>query len=52
MEEGQHGTVDDQWVNEFSKLYVNDWAEEFEQQVGDGALGDASADSWANAYDE
>ncbi|XP_044481547.1 peroxisome biogenesis protein 5-like [Mangifera indica] len=52
VEEGQHGTVDDQWVNEFSKLHVNDWAEEFEQQVGDGALGDASADSWANTYDE
>ncbi|KAJ0102710.1 hypothetical protein Patl1_03662 [Pistacia atlantica] len=51
-EQGQHDTVEDQWVNEFSKLHVNDWAEEFGQQVGDGALGDTSADSWANAYDE
>lgn len=47
-----HGSVDDQWVNEFSKLQVNDWAEEFGQQVAEGALGDSSADSWANAYDE
>lgn len=47
-----HETVDDQWVNEFSKLHVNDWSEEFERQVADGTLGDGSADMWANAYDE
>lgn len=52
VEQEQHGTVDDQWVNEFSKLHVNDWVEEFGQQVGDASLGDTSADSWVNAYDE
>ncbi|KAJ1416997.1 peroxisomal targeting signal 1 receptor [Sesbania bispinosa] len=43
----QHGAVDDQWVDEFSKLNVNDWAEEFGQQIGEGA-----SDNWAHAYDE
>lgn len=51
-EREQHGSVDDQWVNEFSKLQVHDWAEEFGHQVGEGALGENSADNWANAYDE
>ncbi|KAG5033510.1 hypothetical protein JHK85_017492 [Glycine max] len=48
----QHDAVDDQWVNEFSKLKVNDWADEFGQQFGEGALGDSTSDSWAQAYDE
>ncbi|KAL4331889.1 hypothetical protein GQ457_07G012450 [Hibiscus cannabinus] len=48
----QQKSVDDQWVNEFSKLHVDDdWAEEFGRQVGEGALGDGSSD-WANSYDE
>ncbi|CAL8998763.1 unnamed protein product [Prunus brigantina] len=51
-EQEQHGSVDDQWVNQFSKLHVDDWAEEFGNQVGEGILGDTSADTWANAYDE
>ncbi|GAV69382.1 TPR_2 domain-containing protein/TPR_11 domain-containing protein [Cephalotus follicularis] len=51
-EREQHGSVDDQWVNEFSKLHVHDWVEEFGQQVGEGSLGESSADNWANAYDE
>ncbi|KAJ4829299.1 Peroxisomal membrane signal receptor PTS1 [Turnera subulata] len=51
-ERQQNGAVDDQWVNEFSKLHVNDWVEEFGQQVNDGTLGENSADNWANAYDE
>lgn len=51
-EREHNASVDDQWVNEFSKLHVNDWADEFERQVADGALGDSSADNWANAYDE
>ncbi|XP_009374433.2 peroxisome biogenesis protein 5 [Pyrus x bretschneideri] len=51
-EQEQHGSVDDQWVNQFSKLHVDDWAEEFGNQVGEGLLGDSSADTWANAYDE
>ncbi|KAL3503705.1 hypothetical protein ACH5RR_038154 [Cinchona calisaya] len=48
----ERGHVDDEWVNEFSKLHVNDWAEEFGHQVAEGAFGDSSADNWANAYDE
>ena len=45
----QQGPVDDQWVNEFSKLDVADWADEFGRQVGEGVLGD---DSWADTFDE
>lgn len=52
MQAERHGPVDDQWVNEFSKLHVHDWAEEFEHQVGEGVLGQNSAENWANAYDE
>ncbi|KAL9321608.1 hypothetical protein ACSQ67_009661 [Phaseolus vulgaris] len=48
----QHDAPDDQWVNEFSKLNVNDWADEFGQQLGEAALGDGTSDSWAHAYDE
>ncbi|XP_065863047.1 peroxisome biogenesis protein 5 [Euphorbia lathyris] len=51
-ERGQNGAVDDQWADEFSKLNINDWADEFGQQVEEGAFGDTSADNWANAYDE
>lgn len=48
----QHDATDDQWVNEFSKLNVNDWADEFGQQLGEAALGDSTSDSWAQAYNE
>ncbi|KAH6822844.1 peroxin 5 [Perilla frutescens var. hirtella] len=51
-ERGKHGLAGDEWVDEFSKLNVNDWSEEFERQVADGVLGDSSADNWANAYDD
>lgn len=51
-ERGKQGLAEDEWVNEFSKLNVNDWSDEFERQVADGVLGDSSADNWANAYDE
>ena len=47
-----HGPVDEQWVDEFSKLQVNDWADKFGRQVGEGILGDDTADNWASAYDE
>lgn len=50
-ERQRHGAVDDQWVDEFSKLHVNDWADEFGQQVGEGVFGESN-DSWAQAYDE
>ncbi|KAK3013345.1 hypothetical protein RJ639_008338 [Escallonia herrerae] len=51
-EQEQHGSVDDQWVSEFSKLNVNDWVDEFGRKVVEGASGEDSADNWANAYDE
>ncbi|KAG9143930.1 hypothetical protein Leryth_016124 [Lithospermum erythrorhizon] len=47
------GTSNDEWVNEFSKLHVNDdWAEEFGRQVAEGTLDDNTADNWASAYDD
>lgn len=51
--ENQHVGADDQWVNEFSKLNIqNDWAEEFGQQISEGVLGESSADQWIDAYDK
>ncbi|KAJ6818495.1 peroxisome biogenesis protein 5 [Iris pallida] len=50
--ERQHSELEDQWVNDFSKLHVQDWAEEFGQQMGEGAFGQGSADNWADAYDK
>ncbi|CAI0540827.1 unnamed protein product [Linum tenue] len=44
----QNGPADDEWVNEFSKLHVNDWVEEFGQQLKE----DDTADGWTNAYDD
>ncbi|KAG5578818.1 hypothetical protein H5410_049445 [Solanum commersonii] len=52
-ERAQHGSVNDEWVSEFSKLNVNDdWADEFGRQVAEGAFRETSADGWAEAYDE
>ncbi|KAL8520864.1 hypothetical protein ACS0TY_011426 [Phlomoides rotata] len=48
----QQGSAEDERVDEFSKINVNDWSEEFQCQVADEVLCDASADNWANAYDE
>lgn len=42
---------DEKWVDEFSKLNVQDWAGEFQHQA-DGAPGEDTMDSWASAYDE
>ncbi|KAM7269429.1 hypothetical protein ACFE04_024926 [Oxalis oulophora] len=50
-EREQPGPVDDQLVNEFSELHVNDWVDEFGDQFAD-SLEDTGADNWANAYDE
>lgn len=48
---GKQKQVDEQWVDEFSNLQVNDWADEFGKQVGEGAFG-ATSEGWADAYDE
>ncbi|KAM6579120.1 hypothetical protein CsatA_002894 [Cannabis sativa] len=52
----KHASADDQWVDEFSNLQINnesnDWADEFGKQVGEGAFGESSAEAWANAYDD
>ncbi|KAH0937587.1 hypothetical protein HID58_005048 [Brassica napus] len=45
---GQQESAEDQWVNEFLKLNVDDWVDEF----AEGHVGGSSADAWANAYDE
>lgn len=42
---------EDKWVDEFSKLNVQDWAGEFEHQA-EGAVGEDNMDGWASAYDE
>ncbi|CAN6994249.1 unnamed protein product [Brassica oleracea var. botrytis] len=45
---GQQESAEDKWVNEFSKLNVDDWVDEF----AEGPVGGSSADAWGNAYDE
>lgn len=41
----------DTWVEDFSKLNVQDWAEEFGNQA-EAVAWDESTDSWAASYDE
>lgn len=48
----EHQRPDEKWVDEFSKLNMNDWVEEFGQQVSEGAFGESSADVWADDYDK
>ncbi|KAL0824422.1 hypothetical protein Bca101_048099 [Brassica carinata] len=45
---GQQESAEEKWVNEFSKLNVDDWVDEF----AEGPVGGSSADAWGNAYDE
>uniref|UniRef100_R7VYV2 Peroxisomal targeting signal 1 receptor n=1 Tax=Aegilops tauschii TaxID=37682 RepID=R7VYV2_AEGTA len=42
--EQNQGGLKEKWVDEFSKLNVDDWAEEF----SGGAFGESSADPWAD----
>ncbi|XP_068637193.1 peroxisome biogenesis protein 5-like [Aristolochia californica] len=52
-EQVHHGPADEQWANEFTKLHLQDWGEEFGQQVNEGTLGGAEADEWVdNFFDE
>ncbi|GAB2210413.1 hypothetical protein Drorol1_Dr00015679 [Drosera rotundifolia] len=48
---GKQETAEDQWVDEFSKLHMQDWADEFGNQLG-SAIRDDTSDGWASAYDE
>ncbi|CAH9107749.1 unnamed protein product [Cuscuta epithymum] len=48
----QHESVNEEWVDEFSKLNVTDWADEFGRQVAEGVSGESSANNWVDAYDE
>lgn len=45
-----HGLIEDQWVNELSKLLLQDWGEQFIQQVNE-VFSDTAADEWANSFD-
>uniref|UniRef100_A0ACD6AID9 Uncharacterized protein n=1 Tax=Avena sativa TaxID=4498 RepID=A0ACD6AID9_AVESA len=45
--EQNHGGLNEKWIDEFSKLHVEDeWAEEF----SGGAFGESSADPWAEEF--
>lgn len=41
----------DGWIDEFSKLGVKDWADEFGDQFAQGALGDGTSSEWVDSYD-
>ncbi|XP_057831950.1 peroxisome biogenesis protein 5 [Cryptomeria japonica] len=43
---------DEAWVNEFSKMHVQDWAEDFSDQVSKGVFEESSADGWADTYEK
>jgi peroxin-5 len=45
-------STSDDWVDEFSRLGVRDWADEFGDQVAKGAFGDESNSSWLESYDK
>ncbi|KAG9448887.1 hypothetical protein H6P81_008852 [Aristolochia fimbriata] len=49
-EQVHQGPADEQWVNEFSKLHLQDWGDEFEQQANEGILGRGEADDWADNF--
>ncbi|XP_011628211.1 peroxisome biogenesis protein 5 isoform X2 [Amborella trichopoda] len=51
-EQQQRGNTEDQWVNEFSKLHLQDWGDEFHDQMSKGAFGDGPTDHWADEYDK
>ena len=38
-------------MKDFSKLQVDDWADEFGKQMGEGVMGDSSTENWADTYD-
>lgn len=44
--------TDDQWINEFSKLHMQDWADEFTDYMSKGIFEDGSADNWADSYEK
>ncbi|CAM0912231.1 unnamed protein product [Alopecurus aequalis] len=45
--EQNHGGLNEKWIDEFSKLHVEDeWADEF----SGGAFGESSADPWADEF--
>lgn len=47
----EHQETEDQWVKDFSRLQVDDWADEFGKQIGEGVMGDSSTENWADSYD-
>ncbi|CAA6670143.1 unnamed protein product [Spirodela intermedia] len=47
----EHQETADQWVKDFSRLEVDDWADEFGKQLGEGVMGDRSTENWADSYD-
>jgi len=45
------GTTDS-WVDDFSKLGVKDWADEFGAQYAEGAFGDGTSSEWVDSYEQ
>ncbi|XP_068642693.1 peroxisome biogenesis protein 5-like [Aristolochia californica] len=49
-EQLHHGPADEPWVDEFSKLHLQDWGEEFVQQGNEGTLGRGEVDKWVDNF--
>ncbi|CAM6083412.1 unnamed protein product [Calypogeia fissa] len=45
-------STSDDWVNDFARLQVQDWADEFSDQVANNAYGDGSHHSWLDSYEK
>ncbi|BBN18341.1 peroxin-5 [Marchantia polymorpha subsp. ruderalis] len=45
-------STSDDWVNDFSRLHVQDWADEYAEQVAKNPYGDGSHESWLDSYDK
>jgi len=42
----------DAWVDEFSRLGVKDWVDEFGAQNAEGVIKDGSSSEWVDSYDQ
>lgn len=45
-------STSDGWVDEFSRLGVKDWADEFGDQMSKGVFGDEANSEWLDSYDK
>jgi len=45
------GTTDS-WVDDFSRLGVKDWSDEYGAQNAEGVFGDGTSSEWVDSYEQ